>query len=49
MIFDVREHFYAALPKGPINDEHLLIIPKLHIGHTLELDNTQEEEYNEMK
>lgn len=28
LIFCVREHFYAALPKGPVNDQHLLIIPK---------------------
>lgn len=39
MIFDVREHFYAALPKGSVNDEHFLIIPKAHIGHSLELSN----------
>jgi len=39
MIFDVRKYFYAALPKGPVTDEHFLIIPKQHIAHSLELDN----------
>eukprot|EP00347_Sterkiella_histriomuscorum_P005571 403356100 len=49
MIFDIRDQFYAALPKGPVTDEHILIIPKKHIGHSLELDNAQEEEYLQMK
>lgn len=40
-----RDHFYAALPKGPVVDEHFLIIPNKHIAHTLELDDAHEEDY----
>ena len=39
MIFDIKKDFYAALPKGPVTDEHFLIIPKKHTAHSLELDN----------
>ena len=49
MIFDVREDFYAAIPKGPIMDEHFLIIPKQHIGHSIELSDQQEEQYFSLK
>jgi len=44
-----KTHFYVALPKGPVVDQHFLIIPKKHIGHSLELDDDQEEEYQEIK
>jgi hypothetical protein len=33
-----KKNFYVALPKGPACDEHFLIIPHKHIGHSLELD-----------
>ena len=39
MIFEERKHFYAALAKGPVTDEHFLIIPKQHIAHSIELDD----------
>lgn len=39
MIVEVKQHLYCALPKGPVVDEHFLIIPKLHIAHSLELDD----------
>jgi len=37
------------MPKGPVCDEHFLIIPNRHIAHSLELDNIQEEEYLNLK
>ena len=33
---DMR-HFYIALPKDPICEDHWLIVPQTHIAHTLEL------------
>jgi diadenosine tetraphosphate (Ap4A) HIT family hydrolase len=33
MIFLESSHFYCALAKGPVTDEHFLIIPKKHIAH----------------
>jgi diadenosine tetraphosphate (Ap4A) HIT family hydrolase len=30
-------YFYIAVPKGPVNDEHFLIVPKTHLAHSLEL------------
>jgi diadenosine tetraphosphate (Ap4A) HIT family hydrolase len=33
----LSKHFYLASPKGPIVDEHFLIVPKTHIAHSLEL------------
>lgn len=39
MIFLEKKHFYVAQSKGPVVNEHFLIIPKTHIGHTLELNN----------
>ena len=49
MIIARREHFYAALPKGPVTDEHFLIIPNKHIAHSLELDSAQEDDFNLLK
>jgi len=28
----VGDYFYLALPKGPINDDHILIIPIEHMA-----------------
>jgi diadenosine tetraphosphate (Ap4A) HIT family hydrolase len=42
-------HFYIALPKGPVTDEHFLIVPKKHIAHSLELTEAQETEFNSIK
>jgi len=44
-----RPNFYVALPKGPVADEHFLIVPNKHIGHSLELDDAQEEELTALK
>jgi diadenosine tetraphosphate (Ap4A) HIT family hydrolase len=49
MIFKETNNFYIALAKGPIVDEHFLIIPKKHIAHTLELENELEDEYEALK
>ena len=38
-------HFYIALPKGPVCDEHFLIVPKNHFAHSLELTEEMEEEF----
>ena len=42
-------HFYIALPKGPVCDEHFLIVPKNHIAHSLELTEEMEEEFIQIK
>lgn len=44
-----KKHFYVALPKGPVCDQHFLIIPHKHIGHSLELDPEQEVEFLDIK
>ncbi|TNV85145.1 hypothetical protein FGO68_gene10308 [Halteria grandinella] len=51
LIFQQRPNFYAALPKGPVTDEHFLIVPNKHIAHTLELEvgDAIEEEYLKLK
>ena len=50
MIVDSNyKHFYIALPKGPVCDEHFLIVPKQHIAHSLELNEEMEEELNGIK
>ena len=33
LIFHESANFYCALPKGPVSNEHFLIIPKQHIGN----------------
>ena len=40
MIFRETENFYLALAKGPVSDEHFLIIPKQHIASSVELDES---------
>lgn len=40
LIIKLGKHFYSALPKGPVCDEHFLIIPNKHIAHSLELDES---------
>ena len=37
--------FYLALPKGPVVDEHFLVVPKLHIASSLELSPKQTQDY----
>lgn len=49
MIFAETSGFYAALPKGPVVDEHFLIVPKRHISNSIELDNELEDQYLDMK
>jgi diadenosine tetraphosphate (Ap4A) HIT family hydrolase len=49
LIIKQGKHFYSAFPKGPVSDEHFLIIPNRHIAHSLELDDVQEAEYLSMK
>ena len=45
IVWSESEHFYIALPKGPVCDEHFLIVPKRHIAHSLELTDELEEEF----
>ena len=49
LIIKQGKYLYTALPKGPVCDEHFLIIPNKHIAHSLELDDVQEAEYVSMK
>jgi len=44
-----KKNFYVALPKGPVCDEHFLIIPHKHLAHSLELDADQDKEFHEIK
>jgi diadenosine tetraphosphate (Ap4A) HIT family hydrolase len=37
------------VPKGPVLDEHFIIVPKKHIAHSLELNDQQEEELHNLK
>jgi len=37
------------MPKGPVCDDHFLIVPKHHIAHTLELSEAQEDEYVQLR
>ena len=32
-----KNEFYLAMPKGPVTDEHFLIVPKEHLASSLEL------------
>lgn len=41
LIIKSFEHFYIALPKGPINELHLLIVPKKHISNSLMLSEEE--------
>ena len=43
------EHFYIAMPKGPVCDDHFLIVPKRHIAHSLELTEVLEEEFMQLR
>lgn len=36
------------MPKGPICDDHFLIVPKRHIAHSLELVDDVEEEFEQL-
>jgi len=50
LIFHESQNFYCALPKGPICDDHYLIVPKTHIGNQVEIyQKEQMEELNEIK
>ncbi|XP_063901518.1 CWF19-like protein 1 [Zophobas morio] len=44
LIVHVGEHFYLALAKGPLVDEHLLILPISHVSCSIELTNEETEE-----
>jgi diadenosine tetraphosphate (Ap4A) HIT family hydrolase len=35
------------MPKGPVTDEHLLIVPKQHIAHSLDFTASQADSYQE--
>ena len=34
---DDTNQFYIAMPKGPVTDEHFLIVPKQHLASSIEL------------
>ena len=45
IVWSESEHFYIAMPKGPVCDDHFLLVPKRHIAHSLELADEVEEEF----
>ncbi len=49
IIWSESEHFYIAMPKGPVCDEHFLIVPKRHIAHSLELTDDIEDDYEMLR
>uniref|UniRef100_U5EW12 CWF19-like protein 1 n=1 Tax=Corethrella appendiculata TaxID=1370023 RepID=U5EW12_9DIPT len=49
LIISVGEHFYLALAKGPINDEHILILSITHIQSAALLNIDQWEELEKFK
>lgn len=51
MIFFESENFYCALPKGPVIDEHFLVVPKQHIPNQVQVinDDSLREEYLKIK
>ena len=49
IIWSQSEHFYIAMPKGPVCDDHFLIVPKRHIAHSLELTEVLEEEFLQLR
>ena len=51
LIFYESENFYCALPKGPVVEEHFLIVPKQHIPNQIQIFNDPElsQEFENMK
>jgi diadenosine tetraphosphate (Ap4A) HIT family hydrolase len=49
MIFYETDNFYLALTKGPIVNEHFLIVPKLHISSVIDLSEEMTSEFNQLK
>ncbi|KAL3744752.1 hypothetical protein ACJRO7_013940 [Eucalyptus globulus] len=46
LIISVGERYYCALPKGPLAEDHVLIIPIEHLSNTLSLPPENETELN---
>jgi diadenosine tetraphosphate (Ap4A) HIT family hydrolase len=51
LIIWTTSNFYVALPKGPVTDDHLLIVTKKHISSQVEIfkDPKLAEEFLEIK
>ena len=49
IVWSESTNFYIAMPKGPVCDEHFLIVPKHHLAHTLELSDEIEEEFEMLR
>merc|ERR1719367_142356 len=49
LVVSVGEHAYLALPKGPLNENHLLILPIAHHRCALELPEEVAEEIEMFK
>lgn len=45
LIFKELKDFYLAYPKGPIDNFHFLILPKLHMKSFIDLNDTQKTEF----
>ena len=49
LVVSIGEHAYLALPKGPLNEDHLLILPIAHHRCTLELPEEVSQEIEKFK
>lgn len=49
LVSSIGEHAYLALPKGPLNDNHLLILPIAHHRCALELPDEVANEIDKFK
>ena len=49
LVVSIGDHAYLALPKGPLNEDHLLVLPIAHHRCTLEIPEEVSEEIEKFK
>lgn len=49
LIISIGEHYYSALAKGPLVEDHVLIIPVEHLPNTLSMPEDCETELNRVQ